>query len=311
MAEVPDRFDVKIGGSGYLVADVEDLEAEHGYTPTFVDRLNVRGDYGDNAQAFWLAFTQRDWSLGEQLKFARPNDPELASRYFQGTNVDVRTPGQVSMRRAVETLTFSEAVRATYGDRTGFAYAAGATSLFQVDPNGTITNLGAHGLGAEPARNSLVVDSSDAYMSSEEGTSVGVRKWDGASFTTFSADGANSLAFLNNTLFGARQGSSDLVKWDSAGTLSSIFTWKDADGGALGTFPHQLHPFGGDLLALFQNTVLGPELWLYDGVAPAKIASLPHNSVSSETAVVAGTAFISAVYVRKESAGTFAVRPAV
>lgn len=43
--------------------------ATYGHSPTFVERSNVSGDYGDNQQAFWLVASQRDWSLGEQQPF--------------------------------------------------------------------------------------------------------------------------------------------------------------------------------------------------------------------------------------------------
>src|SRR3990167_6067956 len=96
-ADVPGKFDLVLNGEGYVCADMEEVKAQFGYTPTFVARTNVQGDYGDNTQDFWMTFTQRDWSLGEQQKFYRQDEPR-SPRYWRGSNVGGRTAGQVPRR---------------------------------------------------------------------------------------------------------------------------------------------------------------------------------------------------------------------
>ena len=44
---------------------------KYAYSPTFVERANVQGDYGDNQQDFFMTFSQKDWSLGEQQRYFR------------------------------------------------------------------------------------------------------------------------------------------------------------------------------------------------------------------------------------------------
>src|SRR2546425_6566231 len=91
-ADVPTRIDVLIDGQGYMLDDTIDptslyssrQRAQYGLSPVFVQRQNVSGDYGDNQQDFFLTFTQRDWSEGEQQKYFRQSDPDAIRRYWRG-----------------------------------------------------------------------------------------------------------------------------------------------------------------------------------------------------------------------------------
>src|SRR4051812_23328751 len=93
--DVGARIDVLIDGQGYIFDDTLDSgsvysqhqRAELGLSPIFIERQNVSGDFGDNQQDFWLTSTQKDWSEGEQQRYARVNDADSARRFWAGTNV--------------------------------------------------------------------------------------------------------------------------------------------------------------------------------------------------------------------------------
>lgn len=306
-ADVPGKFDVIIDGQGYVFDDSIDpssvyssrQRAQFGLSPIFVQRQNVSGNYGDNQQDFFLTFTQRDWSLGEQQRYARPNDNDSARRYWQGTKIDVRTIGQARLRRQIASLTFAAAVsrvcmRGTPGDES--IAAVSATTLYWVDNTATITSKGAHGLGVTPT--AMVSDTNNLYISGEGG--VGVRRYDGASFTTFSATTADALAFLNNTLFGCQNGGNNLVRYDSAGASTTLFTWKTATGTAASQpVTVRLLGVGGKLFILRQLGYEGSELWIYDGSGTSMIAKFPKNFIGWAMEEVNGIVFVSGCFVRK------------
>lgn len=314
-SDIPHRYDVIINGQGYRFAEEQPQRAIYSYSPTFVTRQNVQGDYGDNQQDFWMGAAQRDWTLGEQQKYFRSSDGK-DQRFWQGTNLDVRTQGQVTIRQATKTLTFAAAVRATCPRGAAASQnimAASASNLYEVAADGAITDRGAHGLGAAPARFGMATDGTDVYLSTTAGGTVGVRKWDGSSFTTFSADGADSLEFLNNSLYGLRGNDGKLVRWSTAGVQSTVHPWQQADGGTRGGNAGRIRAFGGKLLVLWADGPNGAELWTYDGTAAAMTASFPSNFYAHELEVVYGQVFISGAFV-KINAGVptdFLIRPAV
>jgi hypothetical protein len=307
-ADVPHKFDVVINGEGYRFADVEQRRAVYTYSPTFIQRTNVEGDYGDNQQDFWLTWGQRDWSLGDQLKFYR-ND---ARRFWAGTNVDVTIPGQAKIRSAMRSVTFAAAVRActSKGIQSGSIYAAATANLYEIDEAGTISDRGAHGLGVVPGYFGVTTDGRDLYLSSAAGGTAGVRKWNGAAFSTFSAAGADSLEYLNNALYGMKLSTSELVRWDSAGTQSVLFQWKRVDGTARGGNIGKLEAFGGQLAILWSDVFRAPELWLYDGSAPALAHVFPPNFYAYDMEVLHGTIFISGSFMKGDAASVM-VRPAI
>ena len=81
--------------------------AIYSHSPTFIERSNITGSFGDNQQAFWLTAAQNDWSLGEQQRYFRQSDATSSRRYWAGNNVNVGwIPGQVSMEYGANFLVF-------------------------------------------------------------------------------------------------------------------------------------------------------------------------------------------------------------
>jgi hypothetical protein len=323
-ADVPGRIDVLLDGQGYLLADQVSSpvasayglqRATFGNSPVFVTRQNVSGDYGDNQQDSWLTFTQKDWSGGEQAKYeARGNDPQ--NRYWVGNCVDVSTPGEVSMRKAKTGLTFAGSPKSACPGLTN-AYVSTTTTLYHVDYAGTITSDGAHGLGAAPSRFGMTAAGGgvDIFLSTTAAGTVGVRRWNGAAFATYSATPADSLATTPNTLYGFKENTGDLMRYDSAGVATSQYTWRNNEGVALTGITSKLVSFGAKLLILRYRGSGGKanaELWLYDGVAPAQIAEFPSNFNVYDMEVVQGVVYISGAFARHITGGsTLIERPAI
>jgi hypothetical protein len=298
---VPYPFDLVIGSSGYVFADfMEDADPTiFGSTPTFVPRQNTQGDYGDNQQDFWLTFSQKDWSKGEGQRY-QGRDDDGKSRVWETAYADVRTVGQVAMRQTTNALTFAATpVSATSDTLNDLVYAASTTTLYHVDYAGTITSDGAHGLGNAPTRFGMTMDGRRVYLTTRAAGSVGVRHWDGAAFATFSATGADSLAFLNNTLYGYRVDSNDLIKWDSAGVSSNVFAWRSTEADATGYVTQaKLVPFGGKLLIMRYRSSAGrgAELWQYDGTGVLKLTEFPSNFRAYDCELVNGVVFVSGAF---------------
>lgn len=313
-ADVPGKFDVVLNGEGYRFLDEEQRSA-YGVTPTFLPRQNVQGNYGDNQQDFWLTVSQNDWSLGEGQRNFRGNDDESSRMYYKGDAVDITKQGEVTAAYIAQTPTSApgEAVRAAC-PRSATArtlVAAGATKLFTFNGSGTTTDHGAHGLGAAPYKFGLCTDGTDVYMSTTGSGTVGVRKWDGSSFSTFSASPADSLAFLNNTLYGFRTDTAKLVKWDTSGVQSDVYQWKQADGGAATVSNAKIIPYGAKLAILISEMAGGSELWIHDGVAPSLIAQLPANFYGYDMCSANGILFVGGSFVRGLNASTLYLRPAI
>lgn len=313
-SDVPGKYDVVINGEGYMLADIQTIKAEYGYTPTFIQRQNVQGDFGDNQQEFWLTGTQRDWSLGEGQKFFRNTEQGLA-RFWAGSKVDIREPGQVSMRPA------NAAVTAAIAGNVGRLPIANTIlvlsgNLKEIAVDGTVTDQGAIGMGAgaDPSPPGVVTDGTDVFFTTENGSSVGVRKWTGSAFSTFSATAAYALAFLNNTLFGYRATDAKLIRYSTSGTASDIFQWKQADGGAaVGTATLSsvsMIPFGGRLVLIIPSG-RGHQMWMYDGTAPAIIAQFPPTFFPNDIAELHGSLFVSGISLRNTGATNQEVRPTV
>lgn len=319
-AMVPGIYDFVVDGFGYNFLRTVDTSlpfrtqrALYSRSPTFVERSNVSNAYGDNAQDFFLTIRQRDWSLGEQQKYFRSGND---GRYYAGSNVDVSTPGQVRLAPAVSVATFAAAVRACSRDTNSQKIiAASATRLYTIDPAGTITDNGAHGLGATPSKFGICSDGLSNYITTLNAGTVGVRKWSGAAYSTFSATAADSLTFLNNTLYGYRSASGDLGKWDTAGTFTTIYPWKDAGGTAFNTgtaAAAAIEAYGGKILILFPYGMLGAaELWIYDGTGVSLLHVFPPNFLASDIEVLYGVAYISGSFFRATGTTSQYNRPAV
>lgn len=320
-ADVPGLYDCVINGKGYVFLDsVEESipfrthRADYSFTQPFVERQNVSNQYGDNAQDFFLTVRQRDWSLGEQQKYYRAGQD---GRYWMGSNVDVTIPGQVSLSPSVSTLSFAGAVRAGARQPNNGAHdivVVSATNAYNVDgTDGTITDLGAHGLGATPSKFGIATDAVSNYISTTTAGTVGVRKLTGGVYSTFSATGSDSLAFLNNTLYGFRLSGSggDLIRYDTAGVATSLFAWKDAAGGQAPNVIPRLAPYGGKLLLLFPYAQEAAELWIYDGAGVARLDVFPENFYANDMEILYGVAYIAGSFIKSAGTGLVNVKPAV
>lgn len=300
-ADIPGIYDLIIGqlggtAHGYMLARQIDpnipfrtQRGRYGFSPTFIERANVNGDFGDNQQDFWLTATQRDWSLGEGQKFFRSADADKVRQFWSGTNVDIATPGALGSHPDKLAKTFASALAGAIAVPTsGLVYTCSATNLVSIDGSGTVTDLGAHGVGAQPT--AFATDGKFLYLSATAGTKV--RKYDiaGAAFSDFSATTADALLYLNNTLYGTN--ANVLNTYDTAGTATASFTFKTATGAALGG-TMQLIGLGGRVEILRTDaSTNGSELWDYDGTGVAKLCEFPGNFNAQSFCVVDGIIFI-------------------
>ena len=202
-SEVSGRFDCVINGQGYVFDRTREstlygsrARAEYSYTPTFLERTNVTGAYGDDQQSFFMTVAQNDWSNGEGLKFYRANDLNLKSRYWQSVAVETTVPGQVTLQPKVISISAASNVRASCPQgfaisSNGHAFAT-STNLYTVDSSGTITDQGAHGAGS-PNYWGLCTDGVNIYIAG----ATKIRKWTGSAFSDFSATAnAGCVSFI-------------------------------------------------------------------------------------------------------------------
>jgi hypothetical protein len=297
--EVPTRYDLVLNGQGYVLLDTitpslpfRQHKAVYSLSPTFIDRSNVTGSFGDNQQDWWMTASQNDWSLGEEQKFFRQSDPTSRSRYWRGMNTDLTVPGQLTIGRNNSTLSFASAVQSiTYSFGRSVYYVTGVTDLFEVNANGdTVTNRGAHGAGGQPS--ALATDGTNLYISGSLCTTI--RKWNGSAFSTFSTSPASSLAFVNNTIYGFNPSTStsSFSRWDSTGVPSILFTWRSADGTALNNNV-QVIPLGGRVIIIRDTgNALGAELWIFDGNGVSKLQDFEPNFLYHSMCVSEGIVFL-------------------
>lgn len=319
-AQVPSKFDVVIDGHGYIYHDAftggnssnVPEKAVYTYTPTFIQRQNTQGDYGDNQQDFWLTFSQKDWSLGEgQRHESRVADGQR--RYWVGTNVDVTSNiGQINIREAPTLVTTASAANSVCAlvvggtqNSSGIALS-GSTNLWIANTSGT-TNIGAHGVGAQPGTWGLAYDGTNLYLTTLSAGTVGIRKWTGTGFSTWSASGADAIAYHNNALYGLRFANGDLNTWDTGGTRTALFTWKDAAGTAVplgnagSAAQSKVFPFGGKLAILrtpvpgTNESKMNSEVWIYDGQGVSMIWKLPSGFKAFDAIESNGIILVSGV----------------
>lgn len=293
-ADVPGKFDCVINGKGYVFADSIESSlpfrthrAIYDITQTFVERQNVGSVYGDQAQDFFLTSSQDDWSEGEDQRFFRLQDQDSKRKYWRSTNADISVPGQVTILPATKTVTFAAAVSGVGTNQFPF-FAASSTNLYEYD-GATITDRGAHGAGGLPT--SIAFDGTFIYLAGPSTTAL--RKYDtGAhTFATFNAATWNSVTFLNNALWAT--GSGTLTTFDTAGTATTEFTWKNAVGTALGS-TKRIVPFGGQIAVLVPSTqnVYAAEIWLGDTTGAQRVAELPRNFSERAITQTLGVLFI-------------------
>lgn len=317
---VPRRYDVVIDGFGYifwneLMASMpfRNQRAAYSYTPTFIERTNISGNYGDNQQDFFMTASQDDWSGGQGQQFLRTNDVTSASKFYAGSQIEISTAGQVTIAPATQNINdgnraigLSSCGLPESIDSTKHGYVVG-TDLWTMDALGTATDIGAHGAGA--VTNSPWSTCSDGLYLYISGASK-IRKWDGTSFTDFSATPCGPIAFLNNTLFGFTAGK--LVQYSTTGVQSDVFPWKYADGTADGNTANvKLIPFGPDLLILFPYRSGRPEVWMYDGTNTSKIAELPPSTIAYDIIEIQGVVFVSAFVLDSPSGFAAGVTPII
>lgn len=293
------RYDVIIDGHGYIFWNelmesmpFRNQRAAYSYSPTFVERQNTSGNYGDNQQDFWMTASQNDWSEGEQQKFLRLNDQDSVRKFYMGTNIDVSIEGQVTLRPATTSLAFDGSVIAACQNGNTLL-AASSTHLYSVDFAGSITDLGAHGISAAPGRFGIARD--DGANIFLTGAGGNVRIYNG-SFSTFSSSGADSLCFLNNTLYGFRVATADIVQWDTSGTISTVFPLKGGTGSAASVLIPKLLPYGGKLLIVLQDRML-----IYDGNAASVIATF-QNFVATDADILDGVVYLGGYYAKPDAA---------
>lgn len=313
-----------INGEGYVLLPL-DLAARYfarepvtyGYSPTFVERSNVQGDYGDNQQDFWLTVSDRDWSLGEQQKYYR-SDAIAARRYYRGTAADISVAGEVAVHQGKVTVTGLSTAVVYAGTAIGaILYLGSTTNMYSTLQTGVVTSLGAHGLGSSPSAFGMCTDGYAVYLSSGASV-VGVRKYESAAFTTFSTTSADSLAFVNNTLYGINNTTNILSRYSTDGSVTTLYQWKQADGDSPTGLINatRMLPYGGKVLILARGPAgLGsPGLWQYDGIGVNSVASLPGGFLPWDLARYGDQVVISGYRMRTtgtEGLSRAYVRPAL
>ncbi len=274
-AMVGTRYDVILDGVGYLYDKRPEARAELSYTPTFLDRQNTSGAYGDNEQEFFLTATQHDWSHGEGIRFFNPADEIGSSSYYYATGVAVRTAGEFGFDLAADAFTPTTNFLAACGKpKSTNHYCSSSTNRWEFDGS-AFSDLGAHGAGT-PNKWGMCTDRRLTYIAG----SGSIRSWDGASFAAFSATAnAGSLAYLNNALYSCD--GTTLRTYDGAGAATTLFTWKDGTNTGYGTLSQKVKVVadGARLLILFQHDGVRPQLWMYDGDGTTVIAELPSGHV--------------------------------
>lgn len=290
---VPGRYDAVVDGYGYIFDRTQDQRARYTSTPTFVERQNVGGSYGDNEQDFFLTLSQNDWSGGQGQLFFRAADPDSRRQYYWSAYIDTSVPGQVFPRLRASSVTVANNVKSGCPrGKSGFgehAYAT-ATNLYTMNAAGTISDKGAHGAGS-CNQWGVVADGQNVYVAG----STTIRRWDGAAFNNFGAANANAgaLAFLNNTLFSCD--GSVLKQYDTAGAATTLFTWRGAAGTALTALDQnpKLAAFGGSLLIWWPQLNDSPELWVYDGTGTKILAKFDRSMIGYDIYVQNGVVYLS------------------
>ena len=318
LTDVPDRYDVVFSLNdgttyGFMYADSVESnlpfrthKALYSYSPTFLERQNLSNTFGDNFQDFFLTATQADFSEGEGQKFFRVNDPDSVRKYWGGLNVEpTKVPGNVTLTYA---LSSSASAAGSVGTTAAIAnaiaadwYTADSTNLYSISVASgavTVTSRGAHGVGTPSC---VAVDQANVYIAGSLVAS-NIVKWDGSSFTTFSASqGVNSLLYINNILYGHKNSTDSLLSYDTSGTATTQFQWKNADGTTANNVFFKMVPYGGSIYIL-RGASFKYELWVYDGSGARTLASLPQDFIPQAIDVTQGIVFVSGSTIIKTGA---------
>jgi hypothetical protein len=304
-SDIPTRFDVALAGKGYVFLDTiqpslpfRQHKAVYSLSPTFIDRSNISGNFGDDQQAWWLTSAQSDWSEGEEQRFFRQSNADSRSRYWRGNQVDITRPGQATINQNFISPAFASATYSVCGGPalTTTFFAVSLTDLFEVSSTGTVTSRGAHGAG-NANLGGVAFDYGSLRVFIAGQTKVASYNTSTHTFGTFSATAAANLVFLNNTLYGTSSDLASLIRFDTAGVATTLYTWRDATGAAVG-YQTTMVPFGSKLAILKQQSFNGgSELYLYDGVGVSLLAQFPTNFLGFGVTVQSGIIFVSGAYV--------------
>lgn len=304
-ADVPGKYDVVINGHGYIFANAlapslpfRTQRAKYGYSPTFVARQNVSGNFGDNQQDFWLTLSQNDWTAGEDQRYLHIGNPDTLNSFYAGSSIDISVPGQVNQVRASEAITAAGAIVGMGGHPyIDTIFVATSTNLYTISPlSAILTNNGPHGITPGP---SIAIAPGQPNSGATEiylGSPVsGVRRYGSGAFNAFNGTtGPDTLVFANNTLYGATGGT--FWSYDTAGTATQQANFKSATGTIVSDgagVTHKLLYFGGVILYIRPFGLSGGELWQYNGTALSLVASLPPNFELLDACVAMGVVILS------------------
>ena len=315
MTSTRSPLDVAINGKGFVLLDslepslpFRTHRATYGYTPTFVERTNVSGNYSDETQDFFLTASQNDWSGGAMQQYLRPSDQLKARKYWMSSGMDVvSSPGNARPGRSIRSVTLSANPQgaSSYLNVTDVAVAC-TSNLNTVDAAGAVTDKGAHGAG-NANKWGICSDYDFVYIAG----ATKIRKWNGSVFSDFSATAnAGSLATLNNALYSCD--GATLNTYDGTGVKTPLFTWKDNTNTAYAAFSQntKIVRWGSKLLIFFAQRPDRPSLWLYDGTGTSMIADFPPG-VGYDIQVIQGIVYVSGTVVGTDSAGNLGAIPVI
>lgn len=293
--DVPEICDLILNGERYMFALTDDQRAAYSYPSMFVPRTATSDVLSDEQQDYWLYFTQKDWSLGEEQKY-QGKDDDSARRFWRGKNVNLDTSGQVTINVAKSDVTFASAPKCAVGTpSTDLVWLCTTTNLYSCDSTGTLSDKGAHGLGVAPTN--MATDGNNIYISSVAGGTVGIRRFNigTPAFTTFSGTGVDSMCFTNNTLYSYIKSTGTLNNYAAGAepvAPTTLFTWKDARGNA-DTTDSKIVAFAGKVVVFRKKAAPnGSEIWLYQDPAPSKVAEFTPDFVGQDAIAYNGTVFV-------------------
>lgn len=302
-----DRYDVVIGGTGFMLYRGEDDSppdrvyktepVDSTYTPTFIDRTNVSGDLGDNVQDFFMTFVQRDWSSGIGQKYFR-QQPDREASFYEGKNIQpTLVPGAVicGLTETTQALTggaakamnmvFVKAVKAGSNSKQDILIKAecdsvSASLFFSLDGGATWNSYPITAWNNPKDLADVVAgDDNNVYWleASTDGASL-IRTHTAllgsspgtitiTSWTTLTP-GGRCIEYFNGSVYvGCSDGT--LRTFTSSGAAGT--TIKDFGGGTI----VDILVGGGKIWILYLSTRGRYKLYTYDGQSVSEVAQLP------------------------------------
>lgn len=306
------RYDVVIDGVGYMRWEqVDDSLPSRIYqivpetlqwSPQFIQRTNVSGDFGDNQQDFFMTYTMRDWSGGEGQKYFR-QQTDKDRTYWDGSNVrPSEQPGSVVVGPKEGTISLphtgagsghmsynlawiKETLNGTVGDAmVCVVNDVGGTALYtfySTDGGTTWTEMCATSRPASSADAGDLIggDDSNIYFLS--------RNWNSGHSRIFSCSGAGAASWTAHTQTTANL---VMIEWfDGAmycAASSAILRTVDVSGGGSDGTVTAIKDLGGgqivDMMAaggvlylLYCSSQGDFRLMQYDGTNVTEVARLP------------------------------------